>query len=82
MQTYNILLSTNEISSDSVIATASTTPVPERDATLLESTPAPGSRAETAAERSPIPLQQPEEMEDLGAIRWYYRDPGGQEQGS
>lgn len=60
------------------MATPSATPLPERDATVIDSvTPpraqedAPGqSEAQTAAQR-----------EDLGAIQWYYRDPNGQEQG-
>ncbi|WOO84946.1 GYF domain-containing protein mpd2 [Vanrija pseudolonga] len=61
-----------EIRSESVIATASGTPLVERDAMLRESTPRPASAA------SSLP---PQEREDLGAINWYYRDPNGQEQG-
>lgn len=65
-----------EPATQSVIATASATPVTERDAQLRESTPGPGSGAQTPIAQEPqVPAQ------DLGAINWYYRDPNGQEQG-
>ncbi|WVQ93228.1 hypothetical protein IAU59_000293 [Kwoniella sp. CBS 9459] len=77
----------NEPSSASVIATPSATPVPDRDATVLESTltPAPPQRVNGALDVSQPPAlpqpQQPEEKQDLGNVEWFYRDPNGQEQG-
>nr|XP_019009814.1 uncharacterized protein I206_05374 [Kwoniella pini CBS 10737]OCF48595.1 hypothetical protein I206_05374 [Kwoniella pini CBS 10737] len=69
----------NEPSSASVIATPSATPVPERDATVLESLIAPA-----VPHVNSLPQEgsaQPEEKVDLGAIEWFYRDPKGAEQG-
>ncbi|WWD21157.1 hypothetical protein CI109_105640 [Kwoniella shandongensis] len=68
----------NENSSVSAVATPSATPIPERDAMLLDSTPAPGGRSQQANGGQD---SAPEEKEDLGAIEWFYRDPNGQEQG-
>ncbi|BEJ15844.1 hypothetical protein CspHIS471_0504490 [Cutaneotrichosporon sp. HIS471] len=63
---------TTEPSTQSVIATASATPVGERDAQLRENTPGPRSGTQTP---------QAQETQDLGNVNWYYRDPNGQEQG-
>ncbi|WVF65563.1 hypothetical protein IAT40_000292 [Kwoniella sp. CBS 6097] len=77
----------NEPSSASVIATPSATPVPDRDATVLESSLAPAvpHRVNGIHEGSQPPAlaqsQQPEEKQDLGNVEWFYRDPNGQEQG-
>ncbi|WWC91225.1 uncharacterized protein L201_006167 [Kwoniella dendrophila CBS 6074] len=65
-----------EPSSASVIATPSATPVPERDATVLDSINAPA----VPQDRAQTPTLT-EEKQDLGAIEWFYRDPNGQEQG-
>ncbi|WVQ81229.1 hypothetical protein IAT38_003351 [Cryptococcus sp. DSM 104549] len=73
-KTIEMPVSNNEHATASVIATPSATPIPERDASVLEPTPAPGRPQEE--------IQQPqEEKEDLGAVEWFYRDPNGQEQG-
>ena len=77
--TISIPISTHESISESVAASASATPLPERDATVEETasrlaTPVPASQSLDSAP----PAQ---EKEDLGAIEWFYRDPGGQEQG-
>ncbi|WVQ63939.1 uncharacterized protein L199_002096 [Kwoniella botswanensis] len=69
----------NEPSSVSVIATPSATPVPERDATVLESVTAPANPHVHSQEGAQ--QQQAEEKQDLGAVEWFYRDPNGQEQG-
>lgn len=58
-----------------MIATPSATPIPDRDATVLDSTPAPAPSSQTPH----APIQEPKE--DLGAVEWFYRDPNGQEQG-
>ncbi|OCF39763.1 hypothetical protein I317_06425 [Kwoniella heveanensis CBS 569] len=77
----------NEPSSASVIATPSATPVPDRDATILESQLAPAvpQRVNGVEEVSQPPAlsqtQQSEEKHDLGNVEWFYRDPNGQEQG-
>ncbi|RXK35373.1 hypothetical protein M231_07363 [Tremella mesenterica] len=72
----------NDHPSDSVIATASATPVPERDATVLD--------ASTGSTRPPThdtPDQTPKlshttlAKEDLGLVQWFYRDPHGDQQG-
>lgn len=59
---------------ESVAATASATPVPERDASLRE-VPLPQTTAPAP------PQQEVQDKEDLGVIEWFYRDPNGQEQG-
>lgn len=61
--------------SASVIATPSATPIPDRDASVLDLTPAPAPTSQTPQ----APTQEPKE--DLGAVEWFYRDPNGQEQG-
>lgn len=58
-----------------MIATPSATPIPDRDATVLDSIPAPAPSSQTPH----APIQDPKE--DLGAVEWFYRDPNGQEQG-
>ncbi|GMK55830.1 hypothetical protein CspeluHIS016_0208860 [Cutaneotrichosporon spelunceum] len=67
-----LTIPTTEPSTQSVIATASATPVGERDAQLRENTPGPRSGTQTP---------QAQEPQDLGNVNWYYRDPNGQEQG-
>lgn len=67
-------ISTDAASSVSVIATASATPVAERDALIRGETPTPSANGQPGT-----PTAQ--EREDLGALNWYYRDPNGQEQG-
>nr|XP_018259158.1 uncharacterized protein I303_08702 [Kwoniella dejecticola CBS 10117]OBR81316.1 hypothetical protein I303_08702 [Kwoniella dejecticola CBS 10117] len=69
----------NEPSSLSVIASPSATPVPERDATVLEALNAPA--VPSAKITSQDVSAQLEDKQDLGAIEWFYRDPNGQEQG-
>ncbi|WRT69040.1 uncharacterized protein IL334_006023 [Kwoniella shivajii] len=74
----------DEPSSASVIATPSATPIPERDATLLESISAPAVphlANGTHEQAQAAGLPQNEEKQDLGAVEWFYRDPNGQEQG-
>ena len=62
--------------SASVIATPSATPVPDRDATVE-------GPDETEIEGEPVQQQQQPQLteEDLNAVKWFYRDPQGQEQG-
>jgi len=62
--------------SASVIATPSATPVPDRDATVE-------GPDETEIEGEPVQQQQQPQPteEDLNAVKWFYRDPQGQEQG-
>lgn len=70
---------TSERQSESVMATASGTPVPERDASMADTLPLLPSQADQLPN---IPPPQPQqEKEDLGIVNWYYRDPNGQEQG-
>nr|XP_019048049.1 hypothetical protein I302_04671 [Kwoniella bestiolae CBS 10118]OCF26979.1 hypothetical protein I302_04671 [Kwoniella bestiolae CBS 10118] len=71
----------NEPSSVSVVATPSATPVPERDATVLDSISAPVNPHLIGQAQELAQQPQPEEKQDLGAIEWFYRDPNGQEQG-
>lgn len=59
---------------DSVAATASGTPVPERDATVIDISSSQSSAS------TPQP-EVPQEKEDFGSIEWFYRDPAGDEQG-
>ena len=69
--------------SESIVATASGTPVPERDATV-DNVSASSQTSQTGVDvHSTRLLQQSpaDGREDLGAVQWYYRDPGGQEQG-
>jgi PERQ amino acid-rich with GYF domain-containing protein len=62
--------------SASVIATPSATPVPDRDATV-ETADEPENKEEPVQQQ-----QQPQPTEeDLNAVKWFYRDPQGQEQG-
>ena len=62
--------------SDSVVATASATPLPERDATVQSTYAGP-----VELQHAPtMPDPQPS-FEDLGNVQWYYRDPNGQQQG-
>ncbi|WVR09078.1 hypothetical protein IAU60_006139 [Kwoniella sp. DSM 27419] len=70
-----------EPSSASVIATPSATPVPERDATVLESAAAPIAPRLDGSQDQSQTQTQPEEKQDLGSVEWFYRDPNGQEQG-
>jgi len=63
--------------SASVIATPSATPVPDRDATV-EVADEPENKEEPVQQQ-----QQPQPTEeDLNAVKWFYRDPQGQEQGT
>jgi len=63
--------------SASVIATPSATPVPDRDATVE-------GPDETEIEQEAVQQQQQPQPteEDLNAVKWFYRDPQGQEQGT
>ncbi|OXG22932.1 cytoplasmic protein [Cryptococcus neoformans Ze90-1] len=74
-KTLDVPISNQAGASASVIATPSATPIPDRDATVLDSTPAPAPTSQTPH----APIQEPKE--DLGAVEWFYRDPNGQEQG-
>ncbi|OWZ70991.1 hypothetical protein AYX14_03615 [Cryptococcus neoformans] len=74
-KTLDVPISNQAGASASVIATPSATPIPDRDATVLDSTPAPAPSSQTPH----APIQDPKE--DLGAVDWFYRDPNGQEQG-
>lgn len=83
MHTLNIPMTMAESVSESVMATASGTPVPERDA-ALEGTSAPGIGLRSGENKRSIPTPQDpvtEEREDLGRVQWLYRDPDGREQG-
>lgn len=72
-KTLDIPISTNEEMSESVVATAAGTPQPERDQSVQDDTSSP---AQTGGGHESI-----QEKEDLGAVKWFYRDPEGQEQG-
>ncbi|WVO15469.1 hypothetical protein L204_103127 [Cryptococcus depauperatus] len=83
-RTLEVPITSEAATSVSVIATPSATPIPERDASVLEpsptltpSKPQQSTRLPSTAARS---SHDPPE-EDLGAAEWYYRDPNGQEQG-
>ncbi|KAK4683910.1 hypothetical protein P7C73_g6302, partial [Tremellales sp. Uapishka_1] len=80
LRSFNIPVSNLNNFSESVIATPSATPVPERDATVLETTPVALNR-DLEPDVQAMPESQPAEKEDLGAVEWLYRDPGGLEQG-
>lgn len=63
----------HEAISESVLASASATPVQERIAEV-----------EALANDAITPVEPPQaaqDKQDLGAVEWYYRDPEGQEQG-
>lgn len=62
---------------DSAAATASQTPVPERDA-IINMTPSTSMGNEPFSAGPPAP---PQGQEDLGEVQWFYRDPNGDEQG-
>ncbi|ORX39105.1 hypothetical protein BD324DRAFT_649196 [Kockovaella imperatae] len=69
----------SETRSESVAATAPGTPLRERDATVEDTaTPQPVSQDLPTTDMIPT---RPPAKQDLGAVEWYYRDPGGQEQG-
>ena len=66
------------------MANASAAPVPDRDATVTDDTPSQDQNLHVGAPESSTllsPQLQHQEQEDLSAVQWYYRDPGGQEQG-
>ena len=64
---------------ESLAATPSATPVPERDADVASVAPPSETPAPQASQQRE--QQQQQQKEDLGAIEWFYRDPAGQEQG-
>lgn len=77
-QTLTIPNAADHKPTESLAATPSATPLPNRDADVADI--APPRETPVAAVATPQPAQQ-ETKEDLGAIEWYYRDPAGQEQG-
>jgi PERQ amino acid-rich with GYF domain-containing protein len=77
LQTLNIPASSLEISSDSIRATPSATPIPERDAAVETAAPSV-AESEVISRQSSGPGQP---REDLGAVQWFYRDPNSVEQG-
>ena len=77
-------MSQAEPRSESVMATAPATPLPERDATVSDSISSQDRNLHAGAAEgstSMSPQSQHEDPEGLSGVQWFYRDPGGQEQG-
>lgn len=74
LQTLHVPIASHEPPTESVRATPSATPVPERDAALNL-----GDAAEARTMQQPAPSAEPEI--DVSAVEWMYKDPNGSEQG-
>ncbi|ODN95845.1 cytoplasmic protein [Cryptococcus wingfieldii CBS 7118] len=77
-KTLDFPVASQTAASLSIIATPSATPIPERDASILDTTMAP---AVPSGVTTPLHEAQESQVEELGSIDWFYRDPNGQEQG-
>jgi PERQ amino acid-rich with GYF domain-containing protein len=79
LRSFNLPIPSESVSA-SIVATASATPVPERDATVNDAMATPVMKPATL--EPPALAPPPAEKEDLNNANWYYRDPEGNEQGT